>query len=746
MAYKLKVGPAQGLKLKGQAGFALPLLGGAGIVASKAGGLWSIDLDYSEFGTGSTVNDATAYVLTWDSASGAFTRLNVTDLKVEFQGTFDGYYQPLDATLTALAALDSTAGMLAQTGADTFARRTLTGTANEVTVTNGDGVSGNPTVSLPAALTFTGKTVTGGTYSGAISFNKVAITSPATGATLTIADGKTLTASDNATVSGTNTGDQTITLTGDVTGSGTGSFATTIGATKVTSAMLNADVFSTAHTWTGQQTFDATTGGIQISGSPAISQSFVGQNNLFGNYESLTAASPTRPEVAAHLGITSGTGASNVVTITIASPAVVTLSNHNLPTNLPIVFSTTGALPTGITAGTDYYVVNATTNNFQVSTTQGGAAVNTSGTQSGVHSIDTTTIAYKAALATRTSASSGSGSAWGLNPTIDIGAGGSKRGGVGIEIDLDNNWGDYTGTPSNPYACGLLITGTNTGGYSSAAIAIEFAGHATDPMWNYGLHFGPTGVTHFNTATIQDDSNSATSLRINGTHNTAVIDISGASTTGYLFKAIGFSVVSTGETIIGGAGVSTGALDLAGVTSGTVKIQPQDVAGTYNFNLPATAGTAGQPLLSGGGGTSPMTFGTLGVAGGGTGLAALTANTIYKGNGTGSLVASSATDDGTTFSIGGTNFQVTEANGNLTITGVLTNALNVSTYELRSAGDLGGDPAFVSYTGISDLTANSTGVGTIKFKGATSRDSSGFLRVRIGTTAYYVPVFSAITG
>lgn len=43
----------------------------------------------------------------------------------------------------------------------------------------------------------------------ATSINKVAVTAPATNATLTIADGATLTASANATVSGTNTGDQT---------------------------------------------------------------------------------------------------------------------------------------------------------------------------------------------------------------------------------------------------------------------------------------------------------------------------------------------------------------------------------------------------------------------------------------------------------------------------------------------------------------------------------------------------------
>lgn len=56
-------------------------------------------------------------------------------------------------------------GMVARTATDTWTVRTLAGTANEITTTNGDGIAGAPTFSLPAALTFTGKTITGGTYS-----------------------------------------------------------------------------------------------------------------------------------------------------------------------------------------------------------------------------------------------------------------------------------------------------------------------------------------------------------------------------------------------------------------------------------------------------------------------------------------------------------------------------------------------------------------------------------------------------
>lgn len=73
-------------------------------------------------------------------------------------------------------------------------------------------------------------------------------------------------------------------------------------------------------------------------------------------------------------------------TVTIASPAVLTTSTA-LTNGDAIMLTTTGALPTGLSVGTVYYVKNASGFTCELSATSGGASINTTGTQSGTHQL-----------------------------------------------------------------------------------------------------------------------------------------------------------------------------------------------------------------------------------------------------------------------------------------------------------------------------------------------------------------------
>jgi len=131
------------------------------ISESIADGDWFIVENISETSSSRTSKAAASTVAAY--VGGNLSNITISQVS-GLQTALDGK-QPLDADLTALAGLSST-GILVRTASETYAQRTITGTAAELTVTNGDGVSGNPTLSLPSALTFTGKTVTGGTYAG----------------------------------------------------------------------------------------------------------------------------------------------------------------------------------------------------------------------------------------------------------------------------------------------------------------------------------------------------------------------------------------------------------------------------------------------------------------------------------------------------------------------------------------------------------------------------------------------------
>jgi len=78
-----------------------------------------------------------------------------------------------------------------------------------------------------------------------------------------------------------------------------------------------------------------------------------------------------------------------VVTMTIAAPGVVTFVAHGLQTGDAIYLTTTGALPTGLSANTKYWVTKVNADTFKLATTLANALastnITTSGSQSGVH-------------------------------------------------------------------------------------------------------------------------------------------------------------------------------------------------------------------------------------------------------------------------------------------------------------------------------------------------------------------------
>ncbi len=77
------------------------------------------------------------------------------------------------------------------------------------------------------------------------------------------------------------------------------------------------------------------------------------------------------------------------VTVTIATPAVMTWTAHGLVSGQRIQLSTTGALPTGLAAATTYWVTVIDANTFNLSSSlanaQAATFIATSGSQSGVH-------------------------------------------------------------------------------------------------------------------------------------------------------------------------------------------------------------------------------------------------------------------------------------------------------------------------------------------------------------------------
>lgn len=66
---------------------------------------------------------------------------------------------------------------------------------------------------------------------------------------------------------------------------------------------------------------------------------------------------------------------------------MISITSHGFLDGMVVRFSTTTTLPTGLSANTDYYIISANTNDFKVSATFGGSAIDISTTGSGTHTV-----------------------------------------------------------------------------------------------------------------------------------------------------------------------------------------------------------------------------------------------------------------------------------------------------------------------------------------------------------------------
>jgi hypothetical protein len=119
---------------------------------------------------------------------------------------------------------------------------------------------------------------------------------------------------------------------------------------------------------------------------------FAAQGITYGIFTRASGAAVAPVTVSnARQTVISGAVGGDAATCTIsnATPGVVTHTAHGKEANTPLVFTTTGGLPTGLSLLTQYYVsaTGLTANTYQVSAAAGGASIGTSSAGSGTHTV-----------------------------------------------------------------------------------------------------------------------------------------------------------------------------------------------------------------------------------------------------------------------------------------------------------------------------------------------------------------------
>ena len=291
--------------------------------------------------------------------------------------------------------------------------------------------------------------------------------------------------------------------------------------------------------------------------------------------------------------------------------------------------------------------------------------------------------------------------------------------GIGVTACTEN----FT---QNQFTTDTTVAGTITKTYVSVIRC------ATSGMWETG--YGQTTGIAFGTLYQTGGSDVAVADGGTGVSSWTTGDIVYASGTttlaGLADVAVGRVLVSGGVSTapsysaspsLGVAGTIAGSLALAGVTSGNVTIDVAAAAGTWNFTLPITAGTANYAMITDGSGNASWSI--LPVAGGGTGLTSYTTGDIMHASAAGTLAGLADVAVGSVLVSGGVGAAPSWSSGPsvTSLTVAASNAVNFGTTATQIV-NTGGSSLEVKVSNVSVATFSGSGAMTIA--GALDHDGS----------------------
>lgn len=683
-----KASVANILQIQGNGGGASNSI--TGVIANGAGGT----LSFRKFGANTwTLTGANTYTAGTNILQGTLKTGNASALGTGAVTQISNGSNTLDLNNTSLTVASLNSGIFAPAN----------GTDLMTVTAGGSGYTSAPTV-----------TISGGGGSGAT-------------AVATLGSGGT--AGQVVSVKITNygtgfTGTPTISFSGGGPGSGaaaTSGYAQTtlnLGSGTLTIAGTNASPAGYSGKITG-------TGGNLIKSGAGV-QSLAGATSTYTGTTTVSAGT-----LVAGADVVSTTVAGSTVTANNATD-IITLSGNTLVNGNQIVFAA-GTIPTGLTAGTVYFVINQSGNNFQVSTTSGGSAVNF--TTNGA----TVTVTRPGAFGATNSA---------------IVLGDSNTSTSTVSLLSSGAFVNERPITVNNFGNGTTIGGSNTSGTASYSGSITLNKAVT-------LSSATGGTVDFNTGTWTTNNNAIT---IGSSGNTGTVQVSNAvsttggvalsfgtlalnsALTGNLSAASGTTLRGTGSvsgtTTVSGATVNGTGLNLAGgttfngsgnVVSGTVTTNATVSSGatvSVTGTLTGTSSVSG--TLKGTGTTGAVAVNSGGLLTGTLTTGAITGTgTVAPGNSPGILTASSATlgASGESFA-----FELTASSPNYSSpTGSLNDVLR-----LTSGTPLNGTATsaniFNVYFDVSSLTASTSYQGGI----FTDNSASFTSAISGGTYNYYV--------